>query len=332
MRRRDFVGGLTLAATVGAGAWPALAAAEAPPETTRLRVAEFPDICSSTPLLVAREFLQAEGFTEVQAVKRESGVDANQAMATGEADLSISAVPALISLVDTGAPLTILAGIHVGCFELFGSDRVRSMRDFKGKSVAVTKLGSGRHFFAASMAAHVGLDPRKDIDWVTKPAAESVSLFTEGKIDGFMGFPPEPQELRAKKIGHVIVNTGIDRPWSQYFCCMAVAGKEFVRRYPIATKRALRGILKATSVCGLETDRAARVRVDRGYPDGSGYALQTIKELLYARWREYDPADTVRFYSLRFNEAGLIKSSPQKILAQGTDWRFITELKKELKG
>jgi len=24
--------------------------------------------------------------------------------------------------------------------------------------------------------------------------------------------------------------------------------------------------------------------------------------------------------------------SPQKIIAQGTDWRFITELKKELKG
>ena len=30
--------------------------------------------------------------------------------------------------------------------------------------------------------------------------------------------------------------------------------------------------------------------------------------------------------------AGLIKSGPQKIIAQGTDWRFINELKKELKG
>jgi len=27
----------------------------------------------------------------------------------------------------------------------------------------------------------------------------------------------------------------------------------------------------------------------------------------------------------------MIKSSPQKILAQGTDWRFFNELKKELK-
>jgi hypothetical protein len=99
--------------------------------------------------------------------------------------------------------LLILGGTHVGCFELFGSERIRSMRDFKGKKVAVTTLGSARHLLTASMAAHVGLDPRKDIDWIENPAAEAMRLFTEGKIDGFIGFPPEPQELRAKKVGHV---------------------------------------------------------------------------------------------------------------------------------
>ena len=48
--------------------------------------------------------------------------------------------------------------------------------------------------------------------------------------------------------------------------------------------------------------------------------------------REYDPADTMRFYALRLHEAGMIKSSPQKLLAQATDWRFLNELKRELKG
>jgi len=28
----------------------------------------------------------------------------------------------------------------------------------------------------------------------------------------------------------------------------------------------------------------------------------------------------------------MIKGTPQKIIAQGTDWRFLTELKRELKG
>jgi len=140
-----------------------------------------------------------------------------------------------------------------------------------------------------------------------------------------------PQELRAKGIGHVVVNSGLDRPWSQYFCCMVVGHREFVRKHPVATKRALRAILKATDVCALEPDRAARSLVDKGLVKNYDYALQTMQEVPYNRWREYDPEDTVRFYALRLHEIGLIKSTPQKIIAQSTDWRFLNELKKELK-
>jgi NitT/TauT family transport system substrate-binding protein len=59
--------------------------------------------------------------------------------------------------------------------------------------------------------------------------------------------------------------------------------------------------------------------------------LQTLTELPYERWREYDPEDTMRFYALRLHEVGMIKSTPQEIIAAGTDWRFLNELKRELK-
>jgi NitT/TauT family transport system substrate-binding protein len=72
--------------------------------------------------------------------------------------------------------------------------------------------------------------------------------------------------------------------------------------------------------------------VEKGYTQREDYAFQALKEIPYARWREYDAEDTVRFYALRLHEAGMIKSSPQKIIAQGTDWRFLKELKKEMKG
>jgi NMT1-like family len=114
-------------------------------------------------------------------------------------------------------------------------------------------------------------------------------LFAEGKIDAFMGFPPEPQELRAKKIGHMVVSTALDRPWSQYFCCMLVGNRAFVRGHPMATKRALRAILKAADVCALDPDRAARLLVDNGYTESYGYARQTMQEVPYDKWREYNP-------------------------------------------
>jgi NitT/TauT family transport system substrate-binding protein len=182
------------------------------------------------------------------------------------------------------------------------------------------------------MAAYVGLDPRQDINWVTHPRAEAMQLLAEGKIDAYLGFPPDPQELRVKHIGHVIVNSALDRPWSQYFCCVVVGNRDFVQKHPVATKRALRAILKATDVCALQPDHAAHFLVDKGYTQRYDYALQTMQETPYNHWREYNPEDTVRFYALRLHEVGMIKSSPQKIIAEGTDWRFLNELKKELKG
>ena len=130
----------------------------------------------------------------------------------------------------------------------------------------------------------------------------------------------------------MVVNSAVDRPWSQYFCCMVAGNREFVRTHPVATKRALRAILKAADICALEPERAARLLVDKEYVQRYDYALQAIQELPYGEWREYDPEDTIRFYALRLHEAGMIKNTPQKLIAQGTDWRFFNELKKELKG
>jgi NitT/TauT family transport system substrate-binding protein len=239
-------------------------------------------------------------------------------------------IASFVAELDLDAPITLLGGVHAGCFELFGTKRVSAIRDLKGKTVAVPALGSAHHLFTASMAAHVGLDAKREINFVTYPVDESAQLIAEEKVDALMGFPPVPQELREKKVGQVIVDSRLDRPWSQYFCCMVAANREFARKHPVAAKRALRAILKATNFCAAEPEQAARLVAAQGYP--YNYALQTMNEIRYARWRDYDAEDTVRFYALRLREAGMIKSIPSKIIAQAADWRFFNELKRELKG
>ncbi|MGZ8425323.1 MAG: ABC transporter substrate-binding protein [Candidatus Binatia bacterium] len=329
--RREFLGTAALAGT-GArlGLHSTSLAAEPPPETTKIRIIRSPAICFA-PLYVAEELLRAEGFTEVQYVPGDGGLNDEKMIAKGEADLMAGFAGRHIFALDTGDAIVVLAGLHTGCYELWGTDRIRSIRDLKGKPVAVTQLTSGRHILLSVMAANVGLDPRKDFHWVTDPASKSIQLFVDGKIDGFTAFPPEPQELRGKRVGHVLVSTTTDRPWSQYFCCMVAGNREFVRKHPLAVKKALRGIFKANAICTLEPQRAGKLLVSKGYTKNLEYAVQTIKELPYDKWRDYDPEDTMRFYALRMHEAGMIKSSPQKIIAQGTDWRFLRELKKELK-
>jgi NitT/TauT family transport system substrate-binding protein len=295
------------------------AVAEAPPETTRIKLAHIAGICIARQY-VAEKQLRLEGFTDVQYIDL---VTATQALAVGAVDVSMAFVAPFIVQVDAEAPIVLLGGVNTGCYELFGTDRIRTIRDLKG-------LQSALQLFVGSMATYVGLDPARDINFVVYSGAESMQRLADGKIDALMAFPPFPQELRARGIGHVIMSTGSDRPWSQYFCRTFAANREFARRYPIATKRALRAILKATDFCAAAPERAARLVSERGY--SYEYSLQTMREISYARWREYDPEDAVRFYALRLHEAGIIRSNPKKIIAQGTDWHFFNEIKRELKG
>jgi ABC-type nitrate/sulfonate/bicarbonate transport system substrate-binding protein len=182
MRRREFLGGLTLGTAGILGLTPGRVAAEPPPETTTLRLDQTGALCIA-PQFVSEELLRSEGFTDVHYVKTNGGSGSAKAMADGALDIGTTNVWTILTEIDAGAPMVFLAGLHIGCFELFGNDR-----------------------------------------------------------------------------------------------------------------------------------------------------LQTIQEIPYGVWREYNPEDTVRFYALRLYEVGMIKSTPQKILAEGTDWRFLNELKQELKG
>jgi NitT/TauT family transport system substrate-binding protein len=327
--RRDFLAGLSAAGAAGLlGARGALAD-EAPPEVTTIRLGKIPGICIAPQYL--EELLRVEGFTDLRYVPTQSGTEGASKVARGEIDFSTNFVAPMMISMEAGERLTMLAGVHPGCFELFGNQRIKRIADLRGKSVGVQALGSSQHVFLASMATYVGLDPAKDINWIASTDPKPMQLYAEGKIDAFLGFPPEPQELRARQIGNVIVNSALDEPWSQYFCCLLAGNPEFVQTHPVATKRVLRALLKGADLCVSDPKRVARALVDGGFTQRYDYALETLTEIPYDKWREFDPEDTIRFYALRLHEAGMIQSTPNQIIADGTDWRFLNELKRELK-
>ena len=304
-------------------------AAEPPPETTRIRIARFPwDVACLAPMWIAEELLRGEGFDDVQYLTPAANAQ-YPAISAGALDFGISDIFSVFPQFDAGIPAVVLEGIHAGCFELFATNGVRSIRDLKGKTIVVANLG--RRAFVSAMLAHVGLDPRKDVTFLERSGREGIGLLEDGKVDAVLGFPPEPQEMRARKIGVSIVNTATDRPWSQYFCCVAYSNREFVTKHPVATRRALRALLKAADICAAQPERSVRTLVKRGFIKHADYAVQALREIPYKRWRELDSADSLRFYALRLHEAGAIKSSPKELLARGTDWRFIEQIKREMR-
>jgi NitT/TauT family transport system substrate-binding protein len=304
-------------------------AQEAPPETTKVTLGRSPSLCAA-PGYIVDELLADEGITQVNYVVGNYSQKGTEEIASGQIDFGTDFAGPLVLALDRGMKFAILAGVHVGCFELFAKDGINSVADLKGRSVGIPHLGSGNQVFLSAMAALVGLDPTKDIKWVPSVDPKPSDLFLDGKVDAFLSFPPEPQRLRAQGVSHVIVNSAQDRPWSQYFCCMLAANPEFVRTKPIATKRVVRAILRATDLCVSAPTKVARRIVDRGFTPNYDYAVQTFSDVPYGKWRDYDPEDTLRFYALRLREAGMIKSSPDRIIEEGADWRFLREVRRDL--
>jgi NitT/TauT family transport system substrate-binding protein len=323
--RRHFLSCMSLATAAGlTGLSRSVASAEPPPETTTIRIPAIPAACQA-PFYLAEELLHEEGFAEVRYVP--TTLISVGMLADGDIDFSAEAAVDYMPLVDAGRPLTVLAGIQVGCMELRANDGIQGVADLRGKRVGISAIGGADHLLVGAMASYVGLDPT-EINWVANPSVSQVDLFAAGEVDAFIGFPPDPKQPCARNAGHVVVNIAHDRPWSNYFCCMVTANADFVRNNPVATKRAVRAILRAADLCHQHPERVAQRMAALGF--SRECALMILNDARYGVWRDYDPEDTVRFFSLRLHEAGMIKKTPNEIISGFTDWRFLAEVKQEL--
>ena len=303
-----------------------------PPETTTIRLAKSTLNPRTAPLFLAEQFLPAEGFTTVQYIDVPIANDGVEEIAAGEIDIGIPFAPALTVAADAGSQLVVLAGVQSNTFEVFGSDRVQSLRDLKGKRLFGNRDATDPAYSLwAALLAYVGIDIKHGVEFVDVSATDLFAQAQEGKLDAWTLTRPTSTIFRNLNIGHVILDCMVDPPWSQHLASMATGNRDFVEQHPAATKRALRAILKAADVCAREPERAARYLVDRGYTAWDyELTLDGIPGSSYTAWREFDAEDTMRFYALRLREAGLVKSTPDELIARATDWRYLEEIKREL--
>src|SRR5687768_5937713 len=132
---RDLLTSLSVAGGAGLLGARASLADEGPPETSAVRLPQVPNLCIA-PGYIAVDLLRAEGFTEIRYVASSS----DDPVARSEVDFDMVSGVALIAYLDAGQPLTALAGIHSGCYELFAHDPIRTVSDLKGKRIAIRRL------------------------------------------------------------------------------------------------------------------------------------------------------------------------------------------------
>jgi NitT/TauT family transport system substrate-binding protein len=335
LNRREFIKKTALtgaAAYLGIGSDYGIAAVEPPPETTTVRFQQLKSACW-VPQLVAEPLLREEGFKDIQYIKADKAFQGEEDIMAGRVDFTADFTGLSLMKLVPGSPIDFISGFHIGCYSLIGSDKIKTVRDLKGKKVwAWTNVTAGPVVFFKALVAYVGLDPDKDIQYVEVPKDKAIEMFKRGEIDAFMSFPPGPQQLRAAGIGHTLFDTNVDRPWSQYFCCMILGRRDFIKNNPVATKKVIRSILRANDMVAQDPAMAAQLLVDRKLRKAydQEFMAQAFREIPYGKWRDYSPEDTIRFWALRLKELGITQYTPQEIISKNTDWSHISSLKSEM--
>jgi len=176
--RRRFLTNAALAGAAGLGGfgtWGKALAAEPPPEITTIRFEKDPVACIAPQ--VVQELLRAEGFTDIRyvdltdaRVRRATAAKSSEVadmITHGEVDFGREFAPSLVMAINASAPITILAGLHVGCFEVFGKNEIRTLADLKGRTLGIALYADAGQRLLTIMTSLVGLDPAKDLHWLT---------------------------------------------------------------------------------------------------------------------------------------------------------------------
>ena len=93
----------------------------------------------------------------------------------------------------------------------------------------------------------------------------------------------------------------------------------------------LRAILKAADLCVTEPERVARLMVEGEFAADYEYALQTMGDVPYVQMARVRPGGHHSLLCAPPARGRDDQFEPEEIIADGTDWRFLNELKRELK-
>lgn len=303
-----------------------------PPETTTVRIVMPPEC--DPGIWLARDYLLSEGFTDVRFVT--TPFVSRTWLTNDLADIAPGHAEFTVATIDAGLPLTILAGLHLGCFELWVDRSIANVRDLRGRRISVRQGGLSDQFFVffAALLGSIGIDPFKDVHFVESGPDDypgMITAYTEGRADAVLaGGAQGPFLRRIKAPGHVILDTMIEKPWSEYVCCHLVANRDWTRRNPIATQYVTRAVLRATDAAAKDHARAAHDSVAGGYPKDESLVIDAMAMSTY-KWREFEPEETLRFWGLRLAAVKLIHSTPQQLIQNGTDLAYMRRLRSELK-
>lgn len=171
-------------------------------------------------------------------------------------------VPLAMKLREQGVPVKICYLGHRDGSEIVvakNSD-IRSLKDLKGKTIAIPSLFSNQNFVIHKLMEDYGLK-NDDINFVVLPPPDMPTSLASGAINGY--FVGEPFCAKAELDGYGRVLYYARDIWPNFISCALVVHEDLIKEHPEIVQDLVRGI--AASGAWAETHRAEAAKLVAPY-------------------------------------------------------------------
>jgi NitT/TauT family transport system substrate-binding protein len=210
-------------------------------------------------------FFKEEGL-DVDLVKTDwNGM--REGLADGRFHATYSLIMYLIKPIEMGLDLKLTGGIHTGCLRVQTGAKtaIKSAQDLKGKKVGITHLGSPPFLFASRVVAAAGIDPKRDVEWVTLRADAMSEALDKGEVDAVASAEPIGTMLMAKSKVHDVCDQAQHAPYNDEYCCIVAVNGKLARENPTTAAKVTRALLKGAKWVDINPTAAAKLAVDKNY-------------------------------------------------------------------
>jgi NitT/TauT family transport system substrate-binding protein len=235
------------------------------------------------PIYVAYEkgFFKEEGL-DVELVKS-SWDSMRDGLGLGHFHATHHLVMYMMQPMEVGLDVKLTGGIHTGCLRLQSGKKtgIKTAKELKGKRIGITHMGSPPFLFASRVLVAAGLDPKKDVEWVTFPGDAMALALDQGRVHAVASAEPIGTMLIAKEKVDKVSDQAIDHPYDDEYCCAVVVNGKFAREHPDKAAKVTRALLKGAKWVSVNPLAAAKLAVEKKYVaatvDINAQAIRVLK-------------------------------------------------------
>jgi NitT/TauT family transport system substrate-binding protein len=242
-------------------------------EDPRLRVGYLP-ITDATPLLVAHGegFYADEGLEVEQPTLLRSWAQVAEAFQSRQVDIVHLLMPMTVQLrFGQGVPLKVVAWNHTGGSALTVDNRIESVADLTGTTVAVPFWYSIHNIALQMLFADAGLTPiitgepsvtDRTVKLVVLAPPDMPPALAGGSISGYIVADPFNAVAELNGIGKVLRFTG--DIWKDHACCVAVMHEEAIAERPLWAQSTVNALVKAQAHAAAKRLETAHLLSEEG--------------------------------------------------------------------